>query len=284
MRALLFALLMVTGLCATARADTPSPSAFTAQFARALQIAMPTAKVRIVRDLQLDVVRPDGSSATVSLANNYKDYTPDPKWFDAVIKAYAAALAKPSSNKQAIAKLDRTRVVPVVRDRAWLVELQGRFKKQSASQQPVYDDLNNELVIVYAEDTDRITRYLSSSEDLGVERSKLRALAVENVMRLMPRIEMRQLAEGAFMITSHAEYGASLVLVDSIWSGDQIKVNGDIVVAVPAKDAVLATGSRDSKNLKAMRQLASDLAKGSGGLIDTFFVYRKGQFVRFDRN
>ena len=222
MRALLCALLVVAGLSAAARADTPSPNAFTAQFARALQAAMPSAKVRIVRDLQLDVVRPDGSSATVSLANNYKDYTPDPKWFDAVIKAYAAALAKASSNKQAIAKLDRTRVVPVVRDRAWLVELQGRFKKQSASQQPVYDDLNNELVIVYAEDTEKITRYLSSSEDLGVERSKLRALAVENVMRLMPRIEMRQLAEGAFMITSHAEYGASF-LSWSIASGRAIR-------------------------------------------------------------
>ena len=56
---------------------------------------MPSAKVRIVRDLQLDVERSDGTAATVSLANNYKDYTPDPKWFDAVIRAYAAALAKP---------------------------------------------------------------------------------------------------------------------------------------------------------------------------------------------
>ena len=103
-------------------------------------------------------------------------------------------------------------------------------------------------------------------------------------MRLMPRIEMRQLAEGAFMITSHADYGASLLLVDSIWSGDQVKVNGDIVVAVPAKDVILATGSRDRKNLKAMRTLAHDLAKGSYGLIDTLFVYRKGRFVKFGRD
>jgi uncharacterized protein YtpQ (UPF0354 family) len=284
MRAFLCALLLVVGLSAAARADTPSPSAFTAQFARALQAAMPSAKIRVVRDLQIDVERPDGSSATVSLANNYKDYTPDPKWFEAVIKAYAAALAKPLPTKQAVAKLDRARIVPVVKDRAWLVELQGRFKKQSASQQPVYDDLNNELVIVYAEDTDKVTRYLSSSEDLGVERSKLRALAVDNVMRLMPRMEMRQLAEGAFMITSHAEYGASLILADSVWTGDQIKVDGDVVVAVPAKDVILATGSRDRKNLKAMRQLASDLAKGSYGLLDTLFVYRKGRFVKFGRD
>jgi uncharacterized protein YtpQ (UPF0354 family) len=280
MRTFLYAFLVVAGLSA-ARADTPSPSAFTAQFARALQAAMPSAKVRIVRDLQLDIERPDGTAATVSLANNYKDYVPDPKWFDAVIKAYAAALAKPLPEKLA-ANVDITRIVPIIKDRAWLTELQGRFKKQDASQQPVFDDFNGELVVVYAEDTDKRTRYLSSSEIFGVERRKLRSLAVDNLMRLMPRIEMRQLAEGAFMITSHADYGASLVLVDSIWSGDQIKVNGDIVVAVPAKDVILATGSRDRKNLEAMRGLAHDFVKGSGGLIDTFFVYRKGRFVKFD--
>src|SRR5262245_11309692 len=119
MRALLLALFVMVGLCATAAADTPSPNAVTAQFARALQAAMPSAKIRIVRDLQIDVERPDGSSATVSLANNYKDYTPDPRWFDAIIKAYVSALTKPAPTKQT-AKVDRERIVPVVKDRAWL--------------------------------------------------------------------------------------------------------------------------------------------------------------------
>jgi uncharacterized protein YtpQ (UPF0354 family) len=281
MRLFLYALFLAAGLSAAAYADTPSPSAFTAQFARALQAAMPSAKVSIVRDLQIDVKRPDGSSATVSLANNYKDYIPDPKWFDAVIKAYAAALAKPLPAKLS-ANVDHTRIVPVIKDRAWFTDLQARFKKQDASQQPVFDDFNSELVVVYAEDSDQKTRYLSSSEITGFERGKLRALAIDNLMALMPRIEMRQLAEGAFMITSHADYGASLILVDSIWSDGQIKVNGEIVVAVPAKDVILVTGSRDRANLKAMRGAARDFAKGSGGLIDTFFVYRKGRFVTFD--
>jgi uncharacterized protein YtpQ (UPF0354 family) len=283
MRALFGAFLLLAGLCVAAPAQTPSPKEFTAQFARALQAAMPSAKVRIVRDLQLDVGRPDGSAATVSLANNYKDYTPDPKWFDAVIKAYAATLAKPLAAKLA-GGVDMTRIVPIIKDRAWLAELQGRFKQKSASQQPLFEDFAGELVVVYAEDTDKATRYLNSSEIQGFEPGRLRALAVENLMRLMPRIEMRQLAEGAYMITSHADYGASLILADSIWSGDQVKVNGDIVVAVPAKDVILATGSRDRENLKAMRQLTHDLAKGNGGLIETLFVYRKGRFVKFGRD
>jgi uncharacterized protein YtpQ (UPF0354 family) len=282
MRALFGAFLLLAGLCVAAPAQTPSPKEFTAQFVRALQAAMPSAKIRIVRDLQLDVERPDGSAATVSLANNYKDFTTDPKWFDAVIKAYATALAKPLNAKLATG-VDMTRIVPVIKDRSWLAELQGRFKQKGASQ-PLFEDFAGELVVVYAEDTDKATRYLNSSEIEGFEPGRLRALAVENLMRLMPRIEMRQLAEGAYMITSHADYGASLILADSIWSGDQVKVNGDIVVAVPAKDVILATGSRDRKNLKSIRQLTHDLAKGNGGLIETLFVYRKGRFVKFGRD
>jgi uncharacterized protein YtpQ (UPF0354 family) len=281
MRAFLFALLLVSALSVNARADPPSPSAFTAQFARALQAAMPSAKVSIVRDLQLDIRRADGTSATVSLLNNYRDYSADPGWFDEVVKAYAAALAKSAAQN---AKLDRTRIVPVIKDRPWLIGLQGHFRKQDASQQPVFDDFNNELVVVYAEDTSNRTRYLSSSENLDVERSKLRALAVENLMGLMPRIEMRQGDDGMAMMTSHADYGASLLLVDSIWSGDQIKVDGDIVVAVPAKDVILITGSRNRKGLKAMRTAAHNLAKGSYGITDTLFVYRKGRFVKFGRD
>ncbi|MPZ37999.1 MAG: DUF1444 family protein [Rhizobiales bacterium] len=284
MRGLVYALVVIAGLNAAAvRADALSPSAFTAQFARALQAAMPSVQVSVVRDLQLDIKRADGTAATVNLANNYRDYSTDPKWFDDVIKAYATALAKPPAVKHA-AKLDSTRIVPVIKDRAWLAELQGHYKKLASSQQPVFDEFNRELVVVYAEDTAGTTRYLSSSESLGVERGKLRALAIDNVMRLMPRIEMRQGEDGLAMMTSHADYGASLLLVDGIWSGGQIKVDGDIVVAVPAKDVILITGSRDRKGLKAMRTAAHNLAKGGYGLIDTLFVYRKRRFVKFGRD
>lgn len=282
MRSIFYAFIVLFCLNSAVRAEAPSPSAFTSQFSRALQTAMPTAKIKVVGDLQLVLERADGTSAIVSLANNYRDYSPDPKWFDDIVKTYAAALAKPPMSEGA--KLDPARIVPVVKDRAWLAELQARFRQQSASQHPVFDDFNKELVVVYAEDAAHTTRYLSSSEELGVERSKLRALAIENVMRLMPKIESHQLSEGAFMVRSHGDYGASLILVDNIWSNDQFKVNGDIVVAVPAKDIILVTGSRDRKNLKVMRQFANKLANGSYGLIDTLFVYRKGRFVKFGRD
>lgn len=181
-------------------------------------------------------------------------------------------------------KLDSARIVPLIKDRHWLAGLQRFFKERDATQQPVFDDLNAELAVVYAEDTPKAMRYLSSRENLGVARSELRALAVDNLLRLMPPIEMRQSIDGFFMITSHADYGASLLLVDEIWSGGQIKVDGDIVVAVPAKDVILAGGANHGKSLTAMRATAQKIAKGRYGLVDTLFVYRGGRFQRLDLN
>jgi uncharacterized protein YtpQ (UPF0354 family) len=171
--------------------------------------------------------------------------------------------------------------VPLIKDRKWLAELQTAFRRQDAAQQPVFDDLNEALVVVYAEDSDNRTRYLSSGEDLGVARSELRALAVANLLRILPKVEMRQHDDAFSMLTSHADYGASMLLIDHIWSSGQIKVDGEIVVAAPAKDVLLVTGSRNAVGLDAVRRIAQELAKGRYGLIDTLFVYRGGRFVVF---
>jgi uncharacterized protein YtpQ (UPF0354 family) len=278
----IFAALLVLAGFFPAPAQTLAPAPFTSQFARALQGAMPSASIAVVRDLQLNVRRADGTSATVNLDNVYRDYSSDPKRLDQLVRAYATALAQ--SARAGSAKLDPANIVPLIKHRPWLTELQTKFKEQNAAQQPVFDDFNNELAIVYAEDADNRTRYLSSAEDLGVVRGELRALAVANLRRVLPKIEMHQGDNGVSMITSHPDYGASLLLIDDIWSGGQIKVEGDLVVAVPAKDVVLVTGSRNRKGLAAMRAAAADLVKGPYGLIDTLFAYRSGKFVRFGRN
>src|SRR5262245_36784693 len=159
--------LTMLGLCLGARAETLPPGPFTTQFAQSLQAAVTASTVTVVRDLQITVRRADRTSATVNLDNAYRDYSGDPKRFDSLIKIFAKALA---GAPQKEAKLDRTRIVPVIKDRLWLAELQDIFKKQDAAQQPVFDDFNKELVVVYAEDSASRTRYLGSKEELGVAR------------------------------------------------------------------------------------------------------------------
>ena len=72
---------------------------------------------------------------------------------------------------------------------------------------------------------------------------------------------------------------SSLLLLGDLWSRGQIKVDGDIVVAVPAKDALLVTGSRNAAGIARLRKFAADVVDGAYGLTKTLFVYRGGKFV-----
>lgn len=268
---------------APARGEPLPPLAFTQEAARALTAALPDATVTVSGDLTLSMRRPDGRSATLNLANLYNAYVQDPARRDELVARLVASVSEPCKT---CARLDRTRIVPVIKDRPWLEQLRATFKAQAGANapDPLYDDFNAELVIVYAEDGDGRTRYLSTAEDTGIARAELRALAIENLRRLLPQVEMRQHDDVFARISAGGDYEASLLLLDEIWSNAQIKVDGDIVVAVPAKDILLVTGSRNRKGVKTLRNLAANIVqKESYRLVDTLFVYRNGRFVKFGR-
>ena len=235
---LLVCLLLMTDM---SRAETLSPSAFTQEFARALTAAMPSATVKVEGELQLSLKDASGLERTLFLSNPYREYALDPKRFGDIVKRFAAALLQ---SDNAHAKLDRSRIVPVIKDRKWLLDLRQTLKAQGKEQGHLSESFNDELIIVYAEDDPTRMRFLSANEDVGVSPQELRALAIENLRRILPKIEMR-VGDHVLLVSAGGDYEPSLLLLDEIWSGGQIKVNGDIVVAIPARDVLLITGSRD---------------------------------------
>ena len=280
MKLLLGLLVAMVAWCGVARADKLTPRAFTDEIARALTAALPSTKVTIKDDLELELSDRSGLKRTLRLANGYQDYSLDPTRFGEVVQAIVAALSRSGSGQ---AKLDPSRIVPVIKDRQWLLGLQQTLKARGVEQEHLWERLNDELVIVYAEDDPTRMSYLTTQDDIGVSREELRALAVDNLRRMLPKIEMRSNGE-VLLISAGGDYETSLLLIDEIWSGGQVKVNGDIVVAVPARDVLLVTGSRNPAGVKQLRELAAKFAaEGPYGLTDTLFVYRNGQFAKFGR-
>lgn len=268
-------------VCGVSRAETLSPAVFTQEFARALTAAMPSTTVTVQGELQLSVKDAAGLDRTLFLSNAYQDYSRDPARFGELVKASIAAMQQPA---KAGTKLDRSRIVPVIKDRKWLSDLQQTLKAQGKEQEHLSESLNDELIIVYAEDDPTRMRYLTADEDIGVSRPELRALSIENLRRILPKIEMRT-GDHVLLVEAGGDYEPSLLLVDEIWSGGQIKVKGEIVVAIPARDVLLITGSRDRTGVRRMRELAAKLAaEGPYGLTDALFVYRNGRFTKFGRN
>jgi uncharacterized protein YtpQ (UPF0354 family) len=251
--------------------------------ARAVLAAMPSAKVAINGDLQFVVRYGNGASATSDLGKAYTTYEREPAHLDDIVQAQVSALMEAGGDANGLSKLDRTRIVPVIKDRLWFEATARRGREQTPPLELVAEPLNADLVVVYAENHLGALRILSSRDDVG-DRTRLREAALTNLSRILPKIEIRPGADGVLLITAGGEFDASLLLADNLWSGGQVKVDGDIVVAVPAKDVLIATGSHNAPGLGRLRAAAAKFAAGPNGLTSAPFVYRDGKFVRFDAN
>lgn len=177
-------------------------------------------------------------------------------------------------------ELDHARIVPVIKTRKWLDDALKEIKAIGSKQEQLVESFSDDLVVAYAEDAGKVFRYLTTDEYSG-DPAKLRALAVDNLLRTVPTFQRMILNEHVSIISAGDDYTSGLLLADSIWAGGDIKVRGDIVVAIPARDMIMVTGSRSSM-LKNFRAMAADFyAKGPHSLSDALFVYRNKRFVKF---
>ncbi len=188
-------------------------------------------------------------------------------------KAPAAAKAPPARPGPAPAPLDPRRLLP-------LVEVAG--KEPGAG---LVEPLAGALVVRYVElrpggEADVTAAALAGA---GVDRADLRPLAVKNLKGLLPGVGLEG-RDGLYMLSAGGEYEASLLLVEDLWRGEEIapKVKGEVVVAVPARDLLLVTGSLDEAGLGKLRALVQRvLAEGTSTLSGDLLVWRGGRFVPF---
>lgn len=287
MKFLLSILTLCLLLIGFARAETLTPQAFTDAAAAAARAAMPSAQVTVAGNLHLETRSAGGEQITTDLHNAYETYLRAPERRDEVIRAYIGVLVESVTFGDAKTALDRTRIVPVLKPQRWVDgarQAQSNAKadtKVDPKPEILTDPFNSELAIVYAEDRPQSLRYLMTPDDVG-DRAQLRDLALGNLNRMLPKIEMRQGADHIFLIEAGGNYEASLLLADGIWSSGQIAVDGDIVAAVPDRSALLVTGSRNRDGVARLRKMAAELAIGPYALTPSLFVYRDGKFVKFD--
>jgi uncharacterized protein YtpQ (UPF0354 family) len=279
-------ILAALGLCSgCSKTDLLSPAQFTQEFAEAMRKASPDITVEIISDLQLKVKSADGQDTTSFLSNAYDLYRQDPRSKAHIIKTYVSSGLETLATLKSTQGLDRTRIVPVVKDQAWLEEthkvvVEGVTKEMT---ERVYDELNADLVVVYAEDTPKNISYFGPKdlELAHIDRQDLRALACENLKRLLPKIE-RQGKNGLYMITAGGDYEASLLVLDSVWTNLPPDVHGDPVVAIPTRDLLIFTGSEDSQGIAKLKEFVQQAtAQGSYRLTSKLFVRRGGKIEEF---
>lgn len=254
---------------------------FTEEVARRVRVAVPEIDVKVVGELELAIDMTDEGGNRAFLHNAYQMYQGEsPKRRDDLIDRFVASFAEAAKG------LERSpeAIIPVVKDRAWLVEIETSMRQMGGEgQDKVYEHLNDDLVVVYAIDTPSNIAYLSPDElaRLGVERDALRALAVRNLRGLLPGIEVQR-GEKLNMITADGNYEASLLLFSDLWEREREKLRGDPVAAVPARDLLLFADAADADAVAQLRQLATKMREEAAySLTDRLFVLRDGQWLPF---
>jgi uncharacterized protein YtpQ (UPF0354 family) len=253
-----------------------SSDQFTDEFIKGLKAAAPGATVTLQGPMEVHVRDTHGREYTARLDNAYASYVRDPNLRRELLRRHVAAGLE---GLRPDAPLDPSRVVPIIKDRKWLVEI-----TRGTDIKNVFDDFNEQLVIVYAEDTPATIRYLTPKilQESGFAKRQLRDLAVANLRQLLREPEVR-IGPLVSLISVGGDYEASLLLFDNLWSSGQIKVDGEIVVAVPSRELLLFTGSRNAEGLAKLQELATQAVRESPySLNDTLFVYRNGIFEKLN--
>ena len=84
------------------------------------------------------------------------------------------------------------------------------------------------------------------------------------------------------MITAGGDYEASLLLFEDLWKEQKMKVEGEYVVAVPSRDMLLITGTKNSEGVAKLKKLAAKIvSEAPYRLTSDLFVYRAGKFEKY---
>ena len=255
---------------------------FVLEYQDAIKTAFPGSQITPVKD-HFVVRDVNGKESRFFVDNAYLEFLGNSENKTAILRRFANAMT--AAPEMASSNLDRARIVPVLKDKAWETEIRAGLQQQGVEKPPAtyFERYNEELIIAYAEDLPTSIRYLTQDQmaKLDLKPGELRALACENLERLIPPWHIRG-GNGTYMITAGGNYEACLLLIENVWTSPMLKVNGEIVAAVPSRDVLLVTGSNDRDGLQKVKGAIQTIqTKAAYRLTTSLFIYRNGRFEVF---
>lgn len=268
-------------------ARTLDAGQFAQAYADAARARFPKQGVAVEPDATGDAVQvrwslPDGTQATQSLGNAYAAYTKAPADLDAILAAHldaAPAAAQPDAATR------RATLMPVVKTRMWLAASTRQLQSAGAGDGDrfVAEPLTDELMTVYVEDRPDAMSYVAPDHLAALEltREALMPLARDNLRRLLPQITIEG-EDGCYGVRLDGNYDASLVFLTEDWR-DRVQIDGDPVLALPAREELLVCGTKDRHGQNRIRNIAAHImARSPYGLSALLYVWRDGVLTRYE--
>lgn len=250
-----------------------SPGGFTIQFIDRVTSEAPDSKAQIVGRLKVRFKFPSGQSHTFDLTKAYKSYRKTPRKLASVLDQAAKVPLSIASGRAV--KLEARKIMPVIRNLEF-IRRAGRLTKSDRTKRIVYDQLNKALYVVYVFDLPNAIRYVTqrSLTKLKIPRDRLRALALSNLARVMPRVRTQR-NRGLTILTGRSPYISSLLLIDDLWTRRNFPFKGQLVAFVPARDMVFVTGTKEFAGLSTARNIAARAVREVPNAISAKPFYRE---------
>ncbi|OZI62616.1 hypothetical protein [Bordetella genomosp. 11] len=233
-------------------------------------------------DVQVRWSLPDGQQVMQSLGNAYTAYTKAPADLEAILAAHldaAPAAAKPDAATR------RAAILPVIKTRMWLSSSTRQLQAAGAGNGDrfVAEPLADELMTVYVEDRPDAMSYVSPDHLAGLEvaREAMMPLARDNLRRLLPQLTIEG-EDGCYGVRLDGNYDASLAFLVDDWR-DRVEIEGDPVLAIPAREELLVCGTKDRHGQNRIRNIAAHImARSPYGLSAMLYVWRDGVLTRYE--
>lgn len=257
---------------------------FTEQLAESARLLHENCRVEIVQPFELKLTAGQGEESTLYTDNAYGLYLISPENKSDIIQKFVTSFLETQRRNQTT--IDPERIVPVLKPRTWIQQVNQGLTLRGAKKplDHVFEEYNEELIIVYAEDNPKSVRYLSTSdlEALHLEKHELRPLSCANLKRLLPSPEIEN-RNRTYRVMAGGDYDASLLLLEPVWNNGQVQISGELVAAIPSRDILLVVGSHDANGVKQLKLTAQTIfAQAPYALTARLFVFRDHTFVPFD--
>ncbi len=235
-------------------------------------------------DLQSDLTiisKKDSLEYKHYVTNAYIAYKQEPDSLKTIINWYMESNAELYQEQLPI---DINKIIPVIKPIDYLTEVKS-LSGDTGTASLVYEPYNDQLIIVYAEDRENSIQFLTEEEfkTLALNKDSLRSVALRNFDRITASIE-RNGENGVYIVFAGGESEASLILLKNIWTEKNFPVEGDFVIAIPNRDLLLITGSKNKEGINKLRSMAKDsYTNGNYSISEHLYIWTGDQFKKFDK-
>ena len=204
----------------------------------------------------------------------YKLYRNNPNSIEEIISIHAASAEDfLISQKPAIEN-----VVPLLKQ---IESLKGPNRQFDSL---VFESYNDQLLIIYSLTSETTIKPLAKDafRSLGITLDSLRKASLKNLDRIVPLLNRKE-EDGAYIISAGGDFEASLVLLSSFWTKENLPVDGDFVVAIPTNNLLFVTGSNNWAQIKRLRLRASEeFRRGPYSVSQQLFKWTGSKFEVYE--